>query len=60
VQRITPPGCERALRLGDLPPGALSLEVTTTLADGTPGPSATCSASVLPGLVVGTSCQQNP
>jgi hypothetical protein len=55
-ERVTPPDCTRALRLSNLAPGTNTVQVTTSLADGSVGPSATCSGNVLPGLAANASC----
>ncbi len=56
ARRVTPPACSRTLRVSELPPGAAALAITTVLADGTAGPSATCSGVVLPGLIQSATC----
>jgi hypothetical protein len=57
VERVTPPGCSRVFRVGDLPPGEVTILVEVTLADGSAGEISVCSATVAPGLVSSAVCQ---
>ncbi|HVJ16894.1 MAG TPA: hypothetical protein VM686_15745 [Polyangiaceae bacterium] len=58
AQRVTPPGCNNTLRLSDLPPGDTTVSLSTTLSDGSTGPTLTCSGTVLPGLSVPADCTE--
>jgi hypothetical protein len=57
VQRVSPPGCSRVFHVGDLPRGRVTIEVETTLADGSPGVTSSCTADVTPGFVASSVCQ---
>jgi hypothetical protein len=57
VQSVSPPGCSRVFRVGDLPPGDVTILVESTLADGSAGVTSVCSAVVAPGLVASSDCQ---
>jgi hypothetical protein len=54
--RVTPPGCQHTLRVSDLPPGDATVNVSTTLSDGSAGPTLTCGGTVLPGLTTRGDC----
>lgn len=57
VTLVSPPGCSRVYRVGDLPPGDVTIEVETILADGSAGATTVCTATVAPGLVASSACQ---
>ncbi len=57
VRSVSPPGCSRVFRVGDLPPGDVTILVETILADGSEGGTSVCSAVVAPGLVASSDCQ---
>ncbi len=56
---VTPPACSRSFRVSELTPGSTALQITTVLADGSAGPSATCQGTVLPGQVQSAICTAN-
>jgi hypothetical protein len=58
-KRVTPPGCNTTLRLSDLPPGETTVSLSTTLSDGSAGPTLTCTGTVLPGLTAPAECVSN-
>jgi hypothetical protein len=58
-KRVTPPACNGLVRLSDLPAGEAAVTLETTLADGSSGPTLTCSAAVLPGLTVLAECSED-
>jgi hypothetical protein len=57
VRSVSPPGCSRVFRVGDLPPGDVTILVESTLSDGSAGVTSVCSAVVAPGLVASSDCQ---
>lgn len=52
----TPPNCTAPLRFSDLAPQSYTIAVTTTLAGGAAGKTASCTATVLPARVVQALC----
>jgi hypothetical protein len=55
----TPPQCDQPVQFSGLAPGSYAIAVTTTLSDGSGGPTASCTSTVLPGRTTQALCSKD-